>query len=59
MRILASGVGLLSASVSCRLSSMASPQTIYDFSCTSIDGEAVPMEKYRGRTVLIVNVASK
>jgi len=52
-------VSAVRCGVLCRRFSMASPQTIYDFNCTSIDGENVPMEKYRGRTVLIVNVASK
>jgi len=33
--------------------------TIYTFNATSIDGEHVPMENYRGRAVLIVNVASE
>jgi len=34
-------------------------ETIYDFTCNDIDGNPVSLEKYRGRTVLIVNVASK
>jgi len=33
--------------------------TIYDFTCNDIDGNPVSLEKYRGKTVLIVNVASK
>jgi len=31
----------------------------YDFSARSIDGEEVPLSKYRGHPLLIVNVASK
>jgi glutathione peroxidase len=31
----------------------------YDFSALSIDGVDLPLSKYRGRTSLIVNVASK
>ena len=32
---------------------------IYDFSATAIDGSEVPLERYRGKVLLIVNVASK
>jgi len=34
-------------------------ETIYDFTCNDIDGNPVSLNKYRGKTVLIVNVASK
>ena len=33
--------------------------TVYDFEATSIDGERVSLEKYRGKVLLIVNVASQ
>jgi len=33
--------------------------SIYDFNVTSIDGKEVPMSKYRGKVLLIVNVASE
>ncbi len=33
--------------------------SIYDFSAKDIDGEPVPLEKYRGQLLLIVNVASR
>jgi glutathione peroxidase len=33
--------------------------TIYDFSATTLDGASVPLDAYRGKTLLIVNVASK
>lgn len=33
--------------------------SIYDFSATDIDGNLVPLEKYRGDVVIITNVASK
>lgn len=33
--------------------------TAYDFSLTSIDGKHVSLADYRGKTLLIVNVASK
>ncbi len=33
--------------------------TIYDFTMKSIDGKEVPLSTYRGRVLLVVNVASK
>jgi glutathione peroxidase len=33
--------------------------TLYDFTATTIDGNPQPLAEYRGKTVLIVNVASK
>jgi len=30
----------------------------YDFSATTIDGKAAPMSAYKGKPVLILNVAS-
>ncbi|HEY0179645.1 MAG TPA: glutathione peroxidase [Dokdonella sp.] len=33
--------------------------SIYDFSVTTIDGEEQSLEAYRGKTLLVVNVASK
>ena len=33
--------------------------TVYDFTATSITGEPVPLERYRGQVLLIVNVASR
>ncbi|RZF61297.1 glutathione peroxidase [Sphingobacterium corticibacterium] len=42
------------------LATMLSPATsIYDFSFTSIDGKAVNMSDFRGKSILIVNTASK
>jgi len=32
--------------------------SIYDFTVTDIDGNAVPLERYRGNVTLIVNVAT-
>ncbi len=34
-------------------------KSIYDFTMKSIDGSAVPLSRYKGKVVLIVNVASK
>ena len=36
----------------------AASQTAFDFSFTSIEGKAMPLEAYRGHPVLIVNTAS-
>ena len=33
--------------------------TVYDFQATSIDGEQIPIKKYSGKVLLIVNVASQ
>ena len=33
-------------------------QTAHDFSFTSIDGESLPLAKFKGKAVLIVNTAS-
>jgi len=42
------------------LATMLSPATsIYDFSFTSIDGKAVNISDFRGKSILIVNTASK
>ena len=33
--------------------------SLYDFEATSIDGKRVPLDKFRGKVLLIVNTASK
>ena len=33
--------------------------TLYDIAVTTIDGKSIPMSTYKGRVLLIVNVASK
>jgi glutathione peroxidase len=35
------------------------PNSIYDFKAENIDGEIISLDSYKGKTVLIVNVASK
>ena len=35
------------------------PTTIYDFSMKTIDGKVVPLSKFKGKVLLVVNVASK
>ncbi len=32
--------------------------TLYDFSLTTLRGEALPLDRFRGKVVLVVNVAS-
>ena len=36
-----------------------SPNSVYDFEAKTIDGKSQPLDEYRGKTLLIVNVASK
>ena len=38
---------------------MAGEKSIYDFTMNSIDGESTSLSKYRGKVVLVVNVASR
>jgi glutathione peroxidase len=38
--------------------SLSPEKTIYDFTMKDIDGNAVPLSQYKGKVVLIVNVAS-
>jgi glutathione peroxidase len=38
---------------------MAGEKTIYDFTVNSIDGESTSLSRYRGRVLLVVNVASR
>ena len=35
------------------------PKSIYDFKLKDIDGKEVPLSKYKGKVLLVVNVASK
>ena len=52
----------LTLAMSCCMSATAkadAPQNALDFQATSIDGEKVDLEKYKGKVVLIVNTASK
>lgn len=38
---------------------MAADKTIYDFTLNSIDGQPTPLASYKGKVVLLVNVASR
>lgn len=35
------------------------PKTVYDYSVVSLDGKVVPLATYKGKVLLIVNLASK
>ena len=39
--------------------SQAAARTLSDFSAVSIDGDEVPLSKYKGKVTLVTNVASK
>jgi glutathione peroxidase len=41
------------------LSAKENDMSIYDFNVTAIDGKEVPMSRYKGKVLLIVNVASE
>jgi len=38
---------------------MAAEKTVYDFTLNTIDGQPAPLSSYKGKIVLLVNVASK
>lgn len=38
---------------------IAGPATLYDFTMDGIDGKPVPLARFKGQVVLVVNVASK
>lgn len=41
------------------ISAMAAEKTVYDFTLNSIDGQPTPLSSFRGKVVLLVNVASR
>src|ERR1700760_4417079 len=41
------------------MSTMAAEKNIYEFTLTSIDGQPAPLSAYKGKIVLLVNVASR
>src|SRR5277367_2669115 len=38
---------------------MAAEKTVYDFTLNAIDGQSAPLSAYKGKVVLLVNVASR
>jgi glutathione peroxidase len=49
----------LIASLACSAAVGTSAESIYEFSLKSIEGKETPLAKYRGKVLLVVNVASK
>src|ERR1700729_3723512 len=43
----------------CAAALMAGDKTIYDFTLNSIDGQPTPLASYKGKVVMLVNVASR
>ncbi len=43
----------------CFLAATASAGSVYDYTLNSIDGKAMPLASFKGKVVLIVNVASR
>jgi glutathione peroxidase len=41
------------------VTAVAGSKTIYDFTLSSIDGQPTPLSSYKGKVVLLVNVASR
>jgi len=57
--LLASGIVSVSAYKEIGMDSPASPpKSMHSFTCTDIDGNLVPLNKYKGQVALVVNVAS-
>ncbi|MGV3508388.1 MAG: glutathione peroxidase, partial [Sphingobacteriaceae bacterium] len=38
---------------------IAPPQSVHDFKIKTIDGKVLPLKKFKGKKILIVNTASK
>ena len=43
----------------CAATLMAADKTVYDFTLNTIDGQTAPLAAYKGKVVLLVNVASR
>ncbi len=52
-------LGCKTAPMDLALDAPKNPTSIYDFKMKNIDGETVPLSKYKGKVLLVVNVASK
>jgi glutathione peroxidase len=50
---------LLLGMLVCAATLVAGEKTVHDYTLNSIDGQAVPLRAYKGKVVLLVNVASK
>ncbi len=56
LSVFAIAAGCLSMAMA---TSSHAPKSIYDFKVSNIDGKTVPLSKYKGKVLLVVNVASK
>jgi len=50
---------LLRGAILMAATSISSASTIYDFTLPSIDGKAMPLVEFKGKVMLVVNVASR
>src|SRR2546430_16151987 len=50
---------LLLCMLFCAAAVMAADKTVYDFTLNSIEGQPAPLSAYKGKVVLLVNVASR
>ncbi|HET9995190.1 MAG TPA: glutathione peroxidase [Candidatus Acidoferrum sp.] len=50
---------VLSCLLFCAVAVMAADKSVYDFTLNSIDGQPAPLAAYKGKVVLLVNVASR
>lgn len=57
--VMAGALAGITAGVFAAEPSATQPTSIYDFTLNTIDGQPVPLSQYKGKTLLIVNVASK
>jgi glutathione peroxidase len=54
------GIGMLMVCLMfCAAALMAGDKTIYDYTLNSIDGQPAPLASYKGKVVMLVNVASR
>jgi glutathione peroxidase len=52
-------IKLLFCLLFCGAAAMAADKTVYDFTLNTIDGQPAPLGAYKGKVVLLVNVASR
>jgi glutathione peroxidase len=52
-------IGCNNAPMDLAIDAPKNPTSIYDFTMKNIDGKAVPLNAYKGKVLLVVNVASK
>jgi len=50
---------VLSSLLFCAAAVMAADKSVYDFTLNSIDGQSAPLAAYKGKVVLLVNVANR